>query len=212
MHIRAAHPHVPHAALPVPAAACAWRYLCEGEEGGGGQGTWGRGNIACECGGRACMRLCAARVSHVPHAAPPVPVPARAWSTVSYSHAMYSSPLPTAILVSSVCGLVDYEEAAFLLRVDPKDFVVWMLAFCGTLFFGIQVNGVGLLLSGESLAINELASMQISGLLATSGSQGLCRVDSRLLRHSLLWHPGVWGCWGVQLGLLPCQVPHLGPR
>ncbi|CAI7918026.1 unnamed protein product [Closterium sp. NIES-53] len=101
-------------------------------------------------------------------------------------------PLPVlgAILVSSVCGLVDYEEAAFLLRVDPKDFVVWMLAFCGTLFFGIQVNGVGLLRSGESLAITELASMQISGLLATSGSQGLCRVDSRLLRHSLLWHPG----------------------
>ncbi|CAI5534499.1 unnamed protein product [Closterium sp. Naga37s-1] len=51
-------------------------------------------------------------------------------------------PLPVlgAILVSSVCGLVDYEEAAFLLRVDPKDFVVWMLAFCGTLFFGIQVR------------------------------------------------------------------------
>ena len=35
---------------------------------------------------------------------------------------------------------MDYEEAVFLFKVEPKDFIVWMLAFCGTLFFGIQVG------------------------------------------------------------------------
>ena len=51
-------------------------------------------------------------------------------------------PSTTAILLNSVVGLVDFEEAIFLLRVEPKDFIVWMLAFCGTLFFGIQVCGL----------------------------------------------------------------------
>ena len=42
--------------------------------------------------------------------------------------------------MSSVVGLIDHEEALFLLKVDRRDLLVWMLAFLGTLFFGIQVS------------------------------------------------------------------------
>ncbi|CAI5503317.1 unnamed protein product [Closterium sp. Naga37s-1] len=75
-------------------------------------------------------------------------------------------PLPVlgAILVSSVCGLVDYEEAAFLLRVDPKDFVVWMLAFCGTLFFGIQTGVMVAVVISLGFVINESANVQCEEL------------------------------------------------
>ncbi|CAI5461524.1 unnamed protein product [Closterium sp. Yama58-4] len=75
-------------------------------------------------------------------------------------------PLPVlgAILVSSVCGLVDYEEAAFLLRVDPKDFVVWMLAFCGTLFFGIQTGVMVAVVISLGFVINESANAQCEEL------------------------------------------------
>ncbi|GJP74420.1 hypothetical protein CLOP_g5003 [Closterium sp. NIES-67] len=75
-------------------------------------------------------------------------------------------PLPVlgAILLSSVFGLVDHEEAAFLLRVDPKDFVVWMMAFCGTLFFGIQTGVMMAVVISLGFVINESANAQCEEL------------------------------------------------
>ena len=56
-----------------------------------------------------------------------------------------------AIVISGVLGLLDYEEAISLWRVHKFDFGVWMTAFTGTLFLGVEVGlaiavGVSLLI------------------------------------------------------------------
>ncbi|KNA10848.1 hypothetical protein SOVF_140610 [Spinacia oleracea] len=51
-----------------------------------------------------------------------------------------------AIVISAVMGLVDYEEAKILWRVDKKDFFLWAITFAATLFLGIEIGvlvGVG---------------------------------------------------------------------
>lgn len=51
-----------------------------------------------------------------------------------------------AIVISAVVGLVDYDEAIFLWRVDKKDFLLWLSTSTLTLFLGIEVGvlvGVG---------------------------------------------------------------------
>ena len=48
-----------------------------------------------------------------------------------------------AIVISGVVSLVDYSEAIYLWRVHKFDFSVWMVAFLGTLFLGVEM-GLGL--------------------------------------------------------------------
>ncbi|KAF3329968.1 sulfate transporter 4.1 [Carex littledalei] len=51
-----------------------------------------------------------------------------------------------AIVISAVIGLVDYDEAIFLWKVDKKDFLLWVITSITTLFFGIEIGvlvGVG---------------------------------------------------------------------
>lgn len=51
-----------------------------------------------------------------------------------------------AIVISAVMGLVDYDEAILLWRVDKKDFFLWTITFAATLFLGIEIGvlvGVG---------------------------------------------------------------------
>ncbi|KVI04970.1 STAS domain-containing protein [Cynara cardunculus var. scolymus] len=45
-----------------------------------------------------------------------------------------------AIVISAVIGLVDYEEAMFLWRVDKKDFFLWTVTSATTLFFGVEIG------------------------------------------------------------------------
>ncbi|KAK1421719.1 hypothetical protein QVD17_24277 [Tagetes erecta] len=55
-----------------------------------------------------------------------------------------------AIVISAVTGLVDYDEAIFLWRVDKKDFFLWALTGATTLFLGIEIGvliGVGVSLA-----------------------------------------------------------------
>ncbi|XP_059456986.1 probable sulfate transporter 4.2 [Corylus avellana] len=55
-----------------------------------------------------------------------------------------------AIVVSAVMGLVDYNEAIFLWRVDKKDFLLWTITCITTLFLGIEIGvlvGVGVSLA-----------------------------------------------------------------
>ncbi|XP_061997766.1 probable sulfate transporter 4.2 isoform X1 [Rosa rugosa] len=55
-----------------------------------------------------------------------------------------------AIVISAVIGLVDYEEAIFLWRVDKKDFLLWTITSSTTLFLGIEIGvlvGVGVSLA-----------------------------------------------------------------
>ena len=43
-----------------------------------------------------------------------------------------------AIVINSVIGLVDIDEAKFLWKVNKRDFVMFLVAFLGTMFLGIE--------------------------------------------------------------------------
>uniref|UniRef100_A0A1D1Z0A4 Sulfate transporter 4.1, chloroplastic n=1 Tax=Anthurium amnicola TaxID=1678845 RepID=A0A1D1Z0A4_9ARAE len=67
-----------------------------------------------------------------------------------------------AIVISAVMGLVDYDEAIFLWRVDKKDFLLWTITSIATLFFGIEIGvlvGVG---SSLAFVIHESANPHIA--------------------------------------------------
>ncbi|XP_010520166.1 PREDICTED: sulfate transporter 4.1, chloroplastic-like isoform X2 [Tarenaya hassleriana] len=69
-----------------------------------------------------------------------------------------------AIVISAVSGLVDYEEAIFLWRVDKRDFTLWTITSTVTLFFGIEIGvlvGVGFSLA---FVIHESANPHIAVL------------------------------------------------
>ncbi|ERN05937.1 sulfate transporter 4.1, chloroplastic [Amborella trichopoda] len=69
-----------------------------------------------------------------------------------------------AIVVSAVMGLVDYEEAIFLWRVNKKDFLLWIITSITTLFLGIEIGvlvGVGFSLA---FVIHESANPHIAVL------------------------------------------------
>ncbi|KAI3470703.1 hypothetical protein Pfo_027366 [Paulownia fortunei] len=67
-----------------------------------------------------------------------------------------------AIVISAVIGLVDYDEASFLWRVDKKDFLLWIITCIVTLFLGIEIGvlvGVGVSLA---FVIHESANPHIA--------------------------------------------------
>ncbi|KAL5800102.1 hypothetical protein ACOSQ4_032986 [Xanthoceras sorbifolium] len=67
-----------------------------------------------------------------------------------------------AIVISAVMGLVDYNEAIFLWRVDKKDFLLWTITSITTLFLGIEIGvlvGVGVSLA---FVIHESANPHIA--------------------------------------------------
>ncbi|KAL9810216.1 Sulfate transporter 4.1 [Arabidopsis thaliana] len=69
-----------------------------------------------------------------------------------------------AIVISAVSGLVDYDEAIFLWRVDKRDFSLWTITSTITLFFGIEIGvlvGVGFSLA---FVIHESANPHIAVL------------------------------------------------
>nr|XP_043616940.1 sulfate transporter 4.1, chloroplastic-like [Erigeron canadensis] len=69
-----------------------------------------------------------------------------------------------AIVISAVIGLVDYDEALFLWRVDKKDFFLWSVTSATTLFLGIEIGvlvGVGFSLA---FVIHESANPHIAVL------------------------------------------------
>lgn len=69
-----------------------------------------------------------------------------------------------AIVVSAVMGLVDYDEAIFLWRVDKKDFLLWTLTSTMTLFLGIEIGvlvGVG---ASLAFVIHESANPRLAFL------------------------------------------------
>ncbi|KAG8390888.1 hypothetical protein BUALT_Bualt01G0130400 [Buddleja alternifolia] len=67
-----------------------------------------------------------------------------------------------AIVISAVIGLVDYDEATFLWRVDKRDFLLWTITCIFTLFLGIEIGvlvGVGVSLA---FVIHESANPHIA--------------------------------------------------
>jgi sulfate transporter 4 len=65
--------------------------------------------------------------------------------TPSMSPALPTQPLAVlaSIVISGVLSLVDYPEAIYLWKVHKFDFCVWMFAFLGTLFLGVEL-GLGI--------------------------------------------------------------------
>jgi sulfate transporter 4 len=45
-----------------------------------------------------------------------------------------------AIVLSSVLGLLEISEAIFLFKANFLDFLVWMSAFLGTIFLGVEIG------------------------------------------------------------------------
>ncbi|PHU18560.1 putative sulfate transporter 4.2 [Capsicum chinense] len=69
-----------------------------------------------------------------------------------------------AIVISAVIGLVDYDEAKFLWRVDKKDFLLWTITCMTTLLLGIEIGvlvGVG---ASLAFVIHESANPHIAVL------------------------------------------------
>ncbi|KAK4353689.1 hypothetical protein RND71_025883 [Anisodus tanguticus] len=69
-----------------------------------------------------------------------------------------------AIVISAVIGLVDYDEAKFLWRVDKKDFLLWTITCMTTLLLGIEIGvlvGVGVSLA---FVIHESANPHVAVL------------------------------------------------
>uniref|UniRef100_M1C5X0 Sulfate transporter n=1 Tax=Solanum tuberosum TaxID=4113 RepID=M1C5X0_SOLTU len=69
-----------------------------------------------------------------------------------------------AIVIAAVIGLVDYDEAKFLWRVDKKDFLLWTITCMTTLLLGIEIGvlvGVGVSLA---FVIHESANPHIAVL------------------------------------------------
>ncbi|KAL5711092.1 Sulfate transporter 4.1 [Ranunculus cassubicifolius] len=69
-----------------------------------------------------------------------------------------------AIVISAVMGLVDYDEAIFLWKVNKKDFLLWTITFATTLLLGIEIGvlvGVGFSLA---FVIHESANPHIAVL------------------------------------------------
>lgn len=48
-----------------------------------------------------------------------------------------------AVVMSSVIGLFEISEAVFLFKSNFLDFLVWMAAFLGTVFLGVEI-GLGI--------------------------------------------------------------------
>lgn len=70
----------------------------------------------------------------------------------------------SAIVLSAVMGLVDFEEARFLWRVEKKDFCLWSAAFWGTLIFGIEVGVLIAVCLSLVFVIHESANPHIAVL------------------------------------------------
>lgn len=105
-----------------------------------------------------------------------------------------------------MAGLVDYEEAGFLWQVDSRDFTVWMLAFCGTLFFGIEVNAV---LYCDVLYVGQWPGLRLRHVeTAAHGSWRTCwfswsmahvGLTAAVLRAPYLVVAVPWGCTANKL-------------
>merc|ERR1719502_741125 len=75
-----------------------------------------------------------------------------------------------AIVIASVTNLVDYKEAFHLFKVKKQDCFLWVLAFLGTLFLGVQL-GLGIAVGASLwLVIQESIRPQMTLLWRLPGT------------------------------------------
>jgi len=75
-----------------------------------------------------------------------------------------------AIVIASVTNLVDYNEAIHLWKVKKQDCFLWVIAFLGTLFLGVQVGLLGAIIVSLMLVIVESVRPQMTVLWRLPGT------------------------------------------
>ncbi|GIL90343.1 hypothetical protein Vretimale_18206 [Volvox reticuliferus] len=109
-----------------------------------------------------------------------------------------------AIVVSSVTGLLEYEQAIYLFRVNKLDFLVWMASFLGVLFISIEI-GLGIAIGLALLIVIYESAFPHTALLGRiSGSSVyrnikqypnaqlfpgimICRIDAPIYFANIQW-------------------------
>eukprot|EP00586_Coscinodiscus_wailesii_P002961 CAMPEP_0172484800 /NCGR_PEP_ID=MMETSP1066-20121228/12406_1 /TAXON_ID=671091 /ORGANISM="Coscinodiscus wailesii, Strain CCMP2513" /LENGTH=670 /DNA_ID=CAMNT_0013249553 /DNA_START=242 /DNA_END=2251 /DNA_ORIENTATION=+ len=78
---------------------------------------------------------------------------------VAFTFVFEHMPMATlaAIVISGVCTVLDFKEAAYLYRVHKLDFAVWVIAFSGTLFLKVEVGLAIAVVISLSLVLYESA-------------------------------------------------------
>ncbi len=76
----------------------------------------------------------------------------------------------SAIVISSVTNLIDYNECIHLWKVKKQDCLLWVIAFLGTLFMGVQNGLVGAIAVSLILVIAESVRPQMSVLWRLPGT------------------------------------------
>jgi len=81
-----------------------------------------------------------------------------------------------AIVLSSVLGLLEHRHAAFLLRANFRDFMVWAAAFAGTVTMGVQSGLLVAVVLALGLVIAQTAfpNVTLLGRLPGTGARGPC--------------------------------------
>ncbi|KAG7362941.1 sulfate transporter [Nitzschia inconspicua] len=69
-----------------------------------------------------------------------------------------------AIVISYVISMFDYPEAIYLYKVHKSDLLVWLVAFCATIFLGVEY-GLALAVGGSLLLVVYEASLPHTSML-----------------------------------------------
>jgi len=93
-----------------------------------------------------------------------------------------------AIVIASVTNLVDYKEAMHLWKVKKQDFLLWIVAFLGTLFLGVQVGLILAISASLALVIIESIRPQMTLLWRLPNSHIYRNIKQESVGHFV---PGV---------------------
>ncbi|GFR50731.1 hypothetical protein Agub_g12988 [Astrephomene gubernaculifera] len=96
-----------------------------------------------------------------------------------------------AIVCSSVTGLLEYEQAIYLFKVNKLDFIVWMASFLGTLFISIEI-GLGIAIGLAMLIVIYESAFPHTALLGRIPGSGVYRNIKQYPNSQLV--PGVMVC------------------
>ncbi|KXZ46976.1 hypothetical protein GPECTOR_39g470 [Gonium pectorale] len=96
-----------------------------------------------------------------------------------------------AIVCSSVTGLLEYEQAIYLFKVNKLDFLVWMASFLGTLFISIEI-GLGIAIGLAMLIVIYESAFPHTALLGRIPGSGVYRNVKQYKDAQLV--PGIMAC------------------
>ncbi|PNH07849.1 Proton/sulfate cotransporter 2 [Tetrabaena socialis] len=96
-----------------------------------------------------------------------------------------------AIVCSSVTGLLEYEQAIYLWKINKLDFFIWMAAFLGTLFISIEI-GLGIAIGLAILVVVYESAFPHTAMLGRIPGSGVYRNVKQYPQAQLT--PGILIC------------------